>query len=68
MARSTHVFPPIVDRVNEPSLRFRWKKIKTVFTSALWCINELKQTPFTTPKLSKIGCFTGITQQLPNKY
>ena len=67
MAHSTRSFPPIFIRVNEASLRYRWKKIKSVFPSALWCIYKLSKTPVTTPKLSKIGCFPGITWQLSKK-
>jgi hypothetical protein len=40
------------------------KSFKIVFPSALSCIHELSKTPVTTQKLSKIGCFPGITRQL----
>ena len=40
------------------------KSFKIVFPSALSCIHELSKNPVTTQKLSKIGCFPGITRQL----
>ena len=46
---------------------FRWKKIKILFTSALWCFQVLSQTTVMTQKLSKIGCFPGITWQISNQ-
>jgi hypothetical protein len=40
------------------------KSFKIVFPSALSCIHELSKNPVTIQKLSKIGCFPGITRQL----
>ena len=37
---------------------------KTMFPYALRCFHVFSQTPITTPKLSKIGCFPGINPQL----
>ena len=38
---------------------------KIVFPYDLWCFHVCSQTPVMTPKLSRIRCFPGITQQLP---
>ena len=47
---------------NTVTTRSCWeKKIKIVFPYALWCFHLLSQTPVTTPKLSRISCFPGIT-------
>ena len=40
---------------------------KIVFPSALWCFHAFSQTPATIQKISKIGCFNGITAQLSKK-
>ena len=37
---------------------------KIVFPTVLWCFHMFSQTQFMTPKLSKIGCFTGINPKL----
>ena len=63
MAQSTRLFHTIFNRVNKALLTGR-RKSQPCYHLLSGAFHKLSQTPVTTPKLFKIGCFTEITRQL----